>query len=96
MDQFGHQIALNYKSSSTYKTRFGGFVTTLVFMIVITQIVVKGIFMYMRNNPEFTTNKVLQHNDDLRAYADDSAFEFAISFLSIRPYKLVRNDPRIA
>lgn len=48
--------------------------------------------------PDFIINSVLKdmHKEyDEPFWADENRFEFAVTFLSIRPFKFVEHDPRI-
>ncbi len=50
------------------------------------------------NEPDFIVNTVLrdmQTEYDEPFGAEENRFEFAVAFLSIRPYKFVQHNPRI-
>ena len=60
--------------------------------------ILKMIRLLSHEQPDFIVNTVLK---DMHAdypdpiYANETNFEFAVTFLSILPYKFVKHDPRI-
>lgn len=96
-DFLGEPVALNYQKRSTYKTSFGAIISILAFLFVFSFSIHRSRRLIEDWDPEFIVNTVLEEMANFEEIeAIDNRFEFAFTFLSIRPYKFVEYDPRIA
>jgi hypothetical protein len=96
-DVFGQTIDMNFNGDSTYKTNLGAILSITMACIVGLFTALKMMQLVTHENFNFIMNSVLK---DMYAeypepfYARENHFEFAVTFLSIRPYKFVKHNPR--
>ena len=58
-DIFGHQINLNYRGSTSYRTPFGSCLSVIVVFIMLVVLAVKVKFMYLSNMESGLTGKTI-------------------------------------
>lgn len=89
---------MNFQGRSTYQTNIGAVLSILTFLFIAIFSMIKLLKLVNYEQPDFIVNTVFKdmYNDYPEPfYAPENRFEFAVSFLSIRPYMLKQHDPRI-
>lgn len=88
---------MNYKGNASYQTPYGAILSILIVLVVGTYGVLRFAQMINHEQPQFIVNTVLKDmfNEFPEPFdAETNYFEFAVGFLSIKPYKFVEFDPR--
>ena len=89
---------MNFKGSQTYKTVYGAIVSISMIFFIGFYTLVSILRLVTYGQPEFVVNTVLKDmwlDYSVPFNATENHFEFAIAYLSIRPYKFVEPDPRM-
>lgn len=98
MDFLGQSIDMNFRGKSTFTTPIGACLSLFIVLVVGSFALLKLAMLINHEQPDFIVNTVLKdmYNDYQAPFnATENLFEFAVGFLSIRPYKFVPHDPRI-
>lgn len=98
IDFLGHAIHMNYKDQNAFQTNIGACMSLLIMIVVGSFGLLKTIRLVTHEQPEFIVNTVLKDmyvDYPEKLNAAENRFEFSVAFLSINPYKIVPNDPRI-
>ena len=96
-DVFGQRIEMNFEGRPTYQTNVGAAFSIIMFLVVGAFTALKVIQWITFEEPDFIVNTVLKqlHEEYPEPFeASPNRFDFAFSFLSIKPYKFVQYDPR--
>ena len=89
---------MNFQGHNTYQTNVGALFSIILMLLVGIFAGLKLLRMIKHDQPDFIVNTVLKDmNVDYPEPFDAQVnrFEFAVGFLSIRPYRFEGHDPRI-
>ena len=90
---------MNFQGDNTYKTGYGALLSTSILIFIGFYTLVSLMRLITKDNPDFVVNTVLKdmYLDYSEPFnATENNFEFGVAYLSIKPYRFVELDPRIA
>jgi hypothetical protein len=78
LDIYGESVSLTYKGDSVYKTKFGAFITFIIYLTVISFGAYRTIRLFKRINPDMATLNFMRDLSEAEAInAEDLGFDFA-------------------
>jgi len=51
LDQFGYPVALSFEGEQNYKTRYGGVISMMIYLVAISYAILRFTYMITRESP---------------------------------------------
>lgn len=84
LDFYGHNVAINYRGQSKFRTNFGALVSVLVFGLIFSYTSLRFKKMVLFENPSVSKNTVFA---DISKYgnltASENRFDLGFSFINL-------------
>ena len=90
VDVYGQRISINFRGKSEFNTFFGGIVSIVVGILILSYCSVKMVDLFTHQNYDWQRNTIretMSKYGDL--YARENIFDFAFGFIEIRTWEYV-------